>query len=292
MEGEMTLHVARLPGGPTADVRARSAWTSSATRDEPSDHAASGRSRGGGPPRCSLEGGVHTARANLYDGPRSTRSAPIFDPLDDAEVLFTRADIRARGRKVNDTLRPDLVVCLHFNAEAWGDPAKPTHSSPGTTSTCSSTAATAPTRSSKRRCALRDADKITGPLRSREELAASRKRSRRRSGRPPRGCRPYHLHRVRTRSRSAPARTSGHATSWPTGFTSCPVVYCRTLCDEQPGGVRPGAGREITTARGISAASSARASCVNTPTPWRTGWRRITGRVAPSNAPRRNCRSR
>ncbi len=42
------------------------------------------------------------------------------------EVLFTRADIRARGRLVNDTVHPDLVVCLHFNAEAWGDPAKPT----------------------------------------------------------------------------------------------------------------------------------------------------------------------
>ncbi len=40
-------------------------------------------------------------------------------------MLFTRADIRARGVKVNDTLRPDLVLCLHFNAEAWGDPAKP-----------------------------------------------------------------------------------------------------------------------------------------------------------------------
>jgi N-acetylmuramoyl-L-alanine amidase len=42
-----------------------------------------------------------------------------------AEQLFYRtAEIRARAEKVN-TLRPDLVLCLHFNAEPWGDPAKP-----------------------------------------------------------------------------------------------------------------------------------------------------------------------
>jgi N-acetylmuramoyl-L-alanine amidase len=44
-----------------------------------------------------------------------------------AERLFYRtAEIRARARKVNETLRPDLVLCLHFNADAWGDPAAPT----------------------------------------------------------------------------------------------------------------------------------------------------------------------
>jgi hypothetical protein len=43
-----------------------------------------------------------------------------------AENLFTRADIRARAVKVNAVLRPDLVLCLHFNAEAWGDENRPT----------------------------------------------------------------------------------------------------------------------------------------------------------------------
>lgn len=43
-----------------------------------------------------------------------------------AERLFYRtAEIRARARVVNETLKPDLVLCLHFNADAWGDPAKP-----------------------------------------------------------------------------------------------------------------------------------------------------------------------
>jgi N-acetylmuramoyl-L-alanine amidase len=44
-----------------------------------------------------------------------------------AERLFYRtAEIRARARRVNETLKPDLVLCLHFNADAWGDPAAPT----------------------------------------------------------------------------------------------------------------------------------------------------------------------
>jgi N-acetylmuramoyl-L-alanine amidase len=44
-----------------------------------------------------------------------------------AERLFYRtAEIRARAQLVNETLQPDLVLCLHFNADAWGDPNAPT----------------------------------------------------------------------------------------------------------------------------------------------------------------------
>ncbi|RYD46448.1 MAG: hypothetical protein EOP85_07405, partial [Verrucomicrobiaceae bacterium] len=44
-----------------------------------------------------------------------------------AERLFYRtAEIRARADLVNQKLKPDLVLCLHFNAEAWGDPNNPT----------------------------------------------------------------------------------------------------------------------------------------------------------------------
>jgi hypothetical protein len=43
-----------------------------------------------------------------------------------AELLFYRtAEIRHRARVVNDELKPDLVLCLHFNAEAWGKDAEP-----------------------------------------------------------------------------------------------------------------------------------------------------------------------
>lgn len=43
-----------------------------------------------------------------------------------SELLFYRvSEIRARARRVNEEVRPDLVVCLHFNAEDWGEPEKP-----------------------------------------------------------------------------------------------------------------------------------------------------------------------
>lgn len=43
-----------------------------------------------------------------------------------AELLFYRqAEIRERARQVNANLKPDLVLCLHFNAEAWGHPTAP-----------------------------------------------------------------------------------------------------------------------------------------------------------------------
>jgi hypothetical protein len=44
-----------------------------------------------------------------------------------AERLFYRtAEIRARAELVNGKIMPDLVLCLHFNADAWGDAANPT----------------------------------------------------------------------------------------------------------------------------------------------------------------------
>ena len=59
-----------------------------------------------------------------YDGPR--------DPLKShtvqwqAEKLFYRvAEIRERGRRVNAKLEPDVVVCIHFNADDWADPVAP-----------------------------------------------------------------------------------------------------------------------------------------------------------------------
>jgi len=44
-----------------------------------------------------------------------------------AERLFYRtAEIRARAKIVNETIKPDIVLCLHFNADAWGNPNAPT----------------------------------------------------------------------------------------------------------------------------------------------------------------------
>ena len=47
--------------------------------------------------------------------------------MGEAERLFYRTgEIRNRARLVNERIRPDLVVCLHFNAEEWGNPNRPT----------------------------------------------------------------------------------------------------------------------------------------------------------------------
>lgn len=44
----------------------------------------------------------------------------------ESELLFYRtAEIRKRAQIVNRELKPDLVLCLHFNAEDWGDPKMP-----------------------------------------------------------------------------------------------------------------------------------------------------------------------
>lgn len=44
----------------------------------------------------------------------------------ESELLFYRvSEIRHRADLINEKIRPDLVLCLHFNAEAWGDPARP-----------------------------------------------------------------------------------------------------------------------------------------------------------------------
>lgn len=40
-----------------------------------------------------------------------------------AEKLFYRvSEIRERAKLVNEIIKPDLVMCIHFNAEDWGDP--------------------------------------------------------------------------------------------------------------------------------------------------------------------------
>jgi N-acetylmuramoyl-L-alanine amidase len=43
-----------------------------------------------------------------------------------AERFFYRtAEIRARARKINNELKPDIVLALHLNAAEWGDPSRP-----------------------------------------------------------------------------------------------------------------------------------------------------------------------
>jgi N-acetylmuramoyl-L-alanine amidase len=75
--------------------------------------------------RASLKSrGVHPI-LQTYHGPADPEKEHSLTW--EAERLFYRvAEIHERAHRVNHTLKPDLTLCLHFNAEPWGDPANPT----------------------------------------------------------------------------------------------------------------------------------------------------------------------
>ena len=74
-------------------------------------------------------------RILIKNGVPQPRDEPL-DPNDrsreqtirwQSEILFYRySEIRKRAVLVNTKLHPDIVLCLHFNAEGWGDPISPT----------------------------------------------------------------------------------------------------------------------------------------------------------------------
>ena len=66
---------------------------------------------------------LNAAVASLRDQGRTPNPASVKA---ESERLFYRTgEIHARVRKVNRSIRPDLVLALHFNADEWGDPANP-----------------------------------------------------------------------------------------------------------------------------------------------------------------------
>ncbi len=65
-----------------------------------------------------------TAVASLADKEEAVTPDAIRD---ESERLFYRvSEIHRRADLVNERIRPDLALCLHFNAEAWGDETHPT----------------------------------------------------------------------------------------------------------------------------------------------------------------------
>ena len=71
-----------------------------------------------------IRNGVPQPRADVLDPTDPTKEQTIRWQ---SEILFYRySEIRRRAALVNFKLHPDLVLCLHFNAEGWGDPTNPT----------------------------------------------------------------------------------------------------------------------------------------------------------------------
>lgn len=120
-EGDMTLQVARLLAPRLESLGAKVSLvrdqTEPITPYRPSDFEEVAR-------RFLLRSGVSNPREK-FDGPADPEKEQTVGWQ--RELLFYRnSEIRRRASLVNYRLQPDLVLCLHFNAEPWGDPNHPT----------------------------------------------------------------------------------------------------------------------------------------------------------------------
>ena len=119
-EGDMTLRVAKLiapklraQGAKVSLVRNK---TEPLTPKRPDDMKEVAKN-------ILLRGGDAVPRED-FSGPSDPEKAHTIRWQD--ELLFYRnSEIRQRAEIVNAQLRPDITLCLHFNAEAWEDPKSP-----------------------------------------------------------------------------------------------------------------------------------------------------------------------
>jgi len=120
MEGEMALVVARHLANRLEALGAKVVFVRN--RTEPVTRLRPKALRKAATAELRREG-VRSIRAG-YSGPDDPHKEESVQWK--SELLFYRvSEIRARAEVVNERLRPDLVICLHFNAEAWGNPADP-----------------------------------------------------------------------------------------------------------------------------------------------------------------------
>jgi len=120
-EGDLTLRVARLLAPRLRELGAKVSFIRNRnepiTAKRPDDFRELAR-------RILIKNGVPQPRADVLD---------LNDPAKEqtirwqSQILFYRySEIRRRAALVNFKLHPDLVLCLHFNAEGWGDANNPT----------------------------------------------------------------------------------------------------------------------------------------------------------------------
>jgi hypothetical protein len=120
-EGELTLRVAKMLAPKLRALGARVSFvrdkTEPVTPFRPDDFKESAR-------EVLSANGTENPRED-YDGPADLLKEQTVRWQ--SEILFYRnSEIRHRATLVNTRLHPDLVLCLHFNAEAWGDERNPT----------------------------------------------------------------------------------------------------------------------------------------------------------------------
>ncbi|HEY2801161.1 MAG TPA: hypothetical protein VGI85_11230 [Chthoniobacterales bacterium] len=120
-EGEMTLEVAKMLAPRLQSLGAKVSFVRATTEPitpyRPSDFREIARQ--------FLECAGITDPREDFDGPADPEKEKTIRWQE--ELMFYRnSEIRRRADRVNYRLQPDLVICLHFNAEPWGDPTNPT----------------------------------------------------------------------------------------------------------------------------------------------------------------------
>jgi hypothetical protein len=119
-EGDLTLKVTRLLAPRLRELGAKVFFVRNSnepvTEKRPDDFRKLARN-------ILIRNGVPQPRADVLDPNDPEKEQTIRWQ---SEILFYRySEIRRRAALVNFKLHPDLVLCLHFNAEGWGDPNNP-----------------------------------------------------------------------------------------------------------------------------------------------------------------------
>ena len=120
-EGDLALRVARLLAPRLRKLGARVSFVRNSaepiTAQRPADFREFAK-------KILIKNGVPQPRTDVLDPNDPEKEQTIRWQ---SEILFYRySEIRRRAVLVNTKLHPDLVLCLHFNAEGWGDPSHPT----------------------------------------------------------------------------------------------------------------------------------------------------------------------
>ena len=120
-EGEMTLRAAKLlktklerAGAMVSMVRD---YMQPTTNMRPANFEALARAD------LKRMGVVDPEEAYVFEDPPEKRRRSL--QWHQEKYFYRASEIRARAKRVNDKIKPDLVLCLHFNAEAWGNPSEP-----------------------------------------------------------------------------------------------------------------------------------------------------------------------
>jgi N-acetylmuramoyl-L-alanine amidase len=119
-EGDLTLRVARILAPRLRELGAKVLFVRNSTQPitlkRPTDFKELAK-------KILIKNGVPSPRPGSLDPNDPMKEQTVHWQ---SEMLFYRySEIRRRAVLVNTKLHPDLVLCLHFNAEGWGDPKDP-----------------------------------------------------------------------------------------------------------------------------------------------------------------------